>query len=96
MVEDNELNRQVALGLLTHLGAQVDLANSGVEAVDKLIGQEAHYDLVFMDMQMPDMDGLQNNPFVAPGSAFRALAHSGYDGECKPCRCRYLLGGGHE
>lgn len=59
VVEDNDLNRQVAEGLLTHLGAQVDLAFSGVDAVTKLIEQKLQYDLVFMDMQMPLMDGLQ-------------------------------------
>ena len=73
VVEDNELNRQVASGLLSHLGAQVDLANSGVEAVDKLIGQHAVYDLVFMDMQMPEMDGLQATRILRQQARLQSL-----------------------
>lgn len=73
VVEDNELNRQVAMGLLTHLGAEVDLANSGLEAVDKLIDQQAHYDLVFMDMQMPEMDGLQATRLLRQEARLQSL-----------------------
>jgi CheY-like chemotaxis protein len=56
LVEDNELNQEVATEFLQALGLQVDLAENGQLALDKLQGQP--YDVVLMDMQMPVMDGL--------------------------------------
>ncbi len=56
VVEDNELNQEVALGLLESEGFVVEIANNGQEAV-QMIGQHT-YDIVLMDMQMPVMDGL--------------------------------------
>ena len=55
LVEDNELNQQVAIELLTQAGLRVDLAENGRIAVRKV--QEKRYDVVLMDMQMPEMDG---------------------------------------
>jgi two-component system sensor histidine kinase/response regulator len=55
LVEDNEINRQVAKEILTGAGLEVFLANDGQEAVDA-VGRE-HYDAVLMDIQMPVMDG---------------------------------------
>ena len=57
VAEDNELNQQVALELLRETGAQVDLAHNGAEALQ--MARNRPYDLVFMDMQMPVMDGLE-------------------------------------
>ena len=56
LVEDNELNQQVARELLLGMGLIVDLAENGAIAVEMV--QQTNYDLVFMDMQMPVMDGL--------------------------------------
>ena len=56
LVEDNELNQEVAKALLHEAGVNVDLAENGAIAVDKL--RTHTYDLVLMDMQMPVMDGL--------------------------------------
>ncbi len=56
LVDDNDLNQEVALGLLEDVGLIVDLACNGREAVDKVRAQE--YDLVLMDMQMPVMGGV--------------------------------------
>ena len=56
VVEDNEINREVAQAILEDVGLQVDLAVDGVEAVEKVAAQP--YRLVLMDMQMPRMDGL--------------------------------------
>jgi two-component system, sensor histidine kinase and response regulator len=56
LVEDNEINQQVASELLRDHGLQVDIAGNGQLALDRLAA--ADYDLVLMDMQMPVMDGL--------------------------------------
>jgi CheY-like chemotaxis protein len=56
LVEDNDLNQEVATELLTDAGFVVDLADNGQIAVDKV--RATTYDLVLMDMQMPMMDGL--------------------------------------
>jgi PAS domain S-box-containing protein len=59
LVEDNEVNQQIAVELLTRGGAAVIIANNGREAVDTIAGaaQPPPYDIVLMDMQMPVMDG---------------------------------------
>ncbi|MCF8211962.1 MAG: PAS domain S-box protein [Rhodoferax sp.] len=57
LVEDNDLNQEVATELLTDAGFRVDLAENGAIAVRKVQAQD--YDLVLMDMQMPVMDGVQ-------------------------------------
>jgi hypothetical protein len=54
--EDNPTNQFVALQMLKHLPVQVDVAGDGLEAVDAV--SRFAYDLVFMDMRMPEMDGL--------------------------------------
>ena len=57
LVEDNEINRQVALRLLERLGYQSDMAENGREALECL--ERKTYDLVFMDVQMQVMDGIE-------------------------------------
>ncbi len=56
IVEDNPLNRAVAVRLLEYLGHQADIAANGVEALAKVIASS--YDVVLMDLDMPVMDGL--------------------------------------
>jgi two-component system, sensor histidine kinase and response regulator len=56
LVEDNEINQEVAIGLLEDAAIQVDLAENGEIAVRMV--QENDYDAVLMDMQMPVMDGI--------------------------------------
>ncbi|MDP2180315.1 PAS domain S-box protein [Methylicorpusculum sp.] len=56
LAEDNAINREVALDLLHEVGLSVDIAENGRIALDKI--QANHYDLVLMDVQMPEMDGL--------------------------------------
>ena len=57
LVEDNAINREVALELLKGAGLETDTAVNGLEAVQK--AQTQFYDLILMDMQMPIMDGLE-------------------------------------
>jgi PAS domain S-box-containing protein len=57
LVEDNFINREVALELLHSVGLAVDTAADGRAALDKAGSQD--YDLILMDMQMPEMDGLE-------------------------------------
>ncbi len=58
LAEDNELNQLVATLMLEHAGATVTVAATGRE-VTRLLSAPAHYDAVLMDVQMPDMDGLE-------------------------------------
>src|SRR5271170_2844800 len=59
LVEDNEMNQQVAKELLQSAGAIVTIANHGGEAVKMLTAEDQGppFDVVFMDLQMPEMDG---------------------------------------
>jgi len=56
LAEDNQVNQKVALSMLKRLGLRADLAENGLIALQRL--QEQDYDLVLMDMQMPELDGL--------------------------------------
>ncbi|MBM5571239.1 MULTISPECIES: PAS domain S-box protein [Deefgea] len=57
LAEDNEINSEVATQMLQDLGLQVDIARTGLEAIKMMAAYP--YPLVLMDMQMPEMDGLQ-------------------------------------
>ncbi len=60
LTEDNELNREIAMELLTEEGFSVDCAEDGSIAVEKIAAAEpGTYDLVLMDIQMPIMDGYE-------------------------------------
>jgi CheY-like chemotaxis protein len=57
VVEDNAVNQQLALLLLQKVGYRADVAANGVEALEAL--QRQRYDVVLMDVEMPEMDGLE-------------------------------------
>ncbi|WP_420455095.1 ATP-binding protein [Rubrivirga sp.] len=57
LVEDHEVNRKVAVGLLARLGVTPDVAEDGAQALDAL--EASAYDLVLMDLQMPVLDGIE-------------------------------------
>jgi signal transduction histidine kinase/DNA-binding response OmpR family regulator len=57
LVEDNAVNQKLALRLLDKLGVRADVAGNGIECLQALDRQP--YDLIFMDVQMPEMDGLE-------------------------------------
>ena len=59
LVEDNELNQQIAQELLEHEGAAVVIANCGLDGVACALHPDAAFDCVLMDVQMPDIDGFE-------------------------------------
>jgi CheY-like chemotaxis protein len=71
LVEDNELNQEVALGLLEPAHMSIDLAENGEIAVRMVA--EHDYDLVLMDMQMPVMDGIAATKAIRSNPRFRTL-----------------------
>jgi PAS domain S-box-containing protein len=71
LVEDNEINQQVASELLEQAGFRIDIANHGQEAIDCL--QEKEYDCVLMDVQMPVMDGFTATATLREDERFKDL-----------------------
>ena len=60
LVEDNELNQEIAVAILEEAGFFVELASNGQIAVDKVVNSQAgHYDVILMDIKMPVMDGYE-------------------------------------
>jgi len=56
LVEDNDFNKKLFLKILEKQGGQIDIANTGLEALEMV--EMENYDFIFMDIQMPEMDGL--------------------------------------
>jgi len=91
LAEDNLINQLVTNDLLIDMNAKVSIANNGKEAID-LLNKES-FDLVLMDMQMPEMDGYQAMKFIRKKSsktirsipiiALTAHAIEGEDQKCK-------------
>jgi len=71
LVEDNELNREVAIGLLEDAHLSIDQAENGAVAVQHL--SKMDYDLVLMDMQMPVMDGITATKAIRSNPRFASL-----------------------
>ena len=62
IAEDNPVNQQVARQMLMKLGIQADVVSNGKEAVEML--EQRRYDVVFMDVQMPEIDGLEASTLI--------------------------------
>ncbi|MBW2264751.1 MAG: response regulator [Deltaproteobacteria bacterium] len=70
LAEDNPVNQKLAKMMLTKAGYQVEVANNGQEAVEKYTKAPEAFDLIFMDVQMPQLDGIK---------ATRVIREKGFD-----------------
>ena len=70
LAEDNEINQQVAVETLEQEGFRVDVANNGKEAVEKV---STEYDVVLMDLQMPEMDGYEATEEIRKDEGYKDL-----------------------
>lgn len=73
LVEDNEINQQVAQELLSQAGIRVTIANDGKEGVDMLAARPEDFDGVLMDIQMPVLDGYAATREIRKHARFEAL-----------------------
>jgi len=105
LVEDNEVNQLIASKALEGIGFDVDIAYDGEVAVEKV--KSNHYDIIFMDLQMPVMDGYeatkqirefnQSTPIIALSAAVmegerkRAIAYGMVDHVAKPIDKQELI-----
>ncbi|MEA3289141.1 MAG: response regulator [Campylobacterota bacterium] len=64
LVEDNKINQDIIIGLLEDSGIDITVANNGKEAVDLYNQNKDKYELIFMDLQMPIMDGYEATKII--------------------------------
>ncbi len=85
LAEDNHINQKVGLALLARIGYRADVAANGLEAVESVMRQP--YDVVLMDIQMPEMDGARGSG-GAPAQARRQVPPSSWPSRRTPSRAR--------
>src|ERR1700694_4071588 len=90
LVEDNPVNLEVAVGILESFGCKVETATNGLEALDRYANGE--YGLIFMDCQMPEMDGVEATTEIRKQEAksdrrtpIVALTASAIEGDREQC-----------
>jgi signal transduction histidine kinase/HAMP domain-containing protein/ActR/RegA family two-component response regulator len=89
LVEDNVVNQKLATRLLGRMGYTADLAGNGIEAIEAV--QRQRYDLVLMDVQMPEMDGLEATRNIVEHTPFEqrpwivAMTANAMDGDRERC-----------
>lgn len=91
LVEDNLTNQQVAKGILSKMGHQVNIAENGLEAIEHL--KQQTFDLALMDIQMPEMDGYQatalirdpNSPVIQHQIPIIAMTAHAMQGDREKC-----------
>ncbi|MBN8505904.1 MAG: GAF domain-containing protein, partial [Burkholderiales bacterium] len=90
LAEDNVVNQKLALRLLGQMGYRADVASNGIEAVESVSRQA--YDLVLMDVQMPEMDGLEASreihrrwPLVSERPRIVAMTANAMQGDREAC-----------
>ncbi|MBF0273783.1 MAG: response regulator [Nitrospinae bacterium] len=71
LVEDNLINQEVATGILSNAGFEITIANNGREAVET-VGKD-NFDVVLMDIQMPEMDGYEATTIIRQNKQFKDL-----------------------
>ena len=95
VVEDEYANQQVILGILEETNLKTDLANDGIEAVNKVMN--GSYDLILIDMQMPNMNGydatriIREKGYTLPIIALTAYAMKGDEEKCLDAGCDAYL-----
>jgi CheY-like chemotaxis protein len=82
IVEDDEINQKIAVRMLEKLGCRADVAANGQEAVEAVSG--TNYSLIFMDSQMPEMDGFQATALIRASEQSAALGRKKENGPHTP------------